>query len=531
LNASVAWVLGIGYVVFTMADAESETAWENSIVTAKIVMVQGTTSHAGKSILTAALCRIYARRGLRVAPFKAQNMALNSFVTLEGGEIGRAQAYQARAAGLEPTVDMNPVLLKPNSDTGSQVIVLGKPVGSMKVREYHAYQQTVWPVVTAALDRLRAAFDVVVVEGAGSPAEINLRSNDIVNMRVARHANAPVLLVGDIDRGGVFASLFGTAMLVTPEERALIKGFIINKFRGDASLLDSGFEFLLERTGIPTLGVIPYLKGWKGEEEDSLGMDSTFAVPVDERKRELKIGVVRLPFISNYTDFDALASEPDVELVRVESVDDLRDVDALILPGTKSTIADLAWLREREFPGAIRTLLKRMIPVFGICGGYQMLGRTIADPMRVESDGGEVPGLGLLDVTTVFAADKRTERVRGEVASDVVGLDGLPLYGYEIHMGRSTCGSGVAPFATMIDGAGRRFEDGAVSRDGMVMGTYLHGVFDSAAFRRAWLNQLRASRRLEALPVATGEGADLDVLADHVERSLDMGRLEAVLGW
>ena len=257
---------------------------------ANVVMVQGTTSHAGKSVLAAALCRIFARQGLRVAPFKAQNMALNSFVTPEGGELGRAQAYQAAAAGIEPHVDMNPVLLKPNSQTGSQVIVLGKPVGNMAVREYHAYQPTVWPTVTAALDRLRARYDLVVIEGAGSPAEINLRDRDIVNMRVARYARCPVLLVGDIDRGGVFASLVGTTLLVTEEERALIKGFIINKFRGDATLLESGIAFLHQRTGIPTLGVLPYLKDWRGDEEDSLGVEDRRRV-----KRDAPLVVAQSP--------------------------------------------------------------------------------------------------------------------------------------------------------------------------------------------------------------------------------------------
>jgi adenosylcobyric acid synthase len=307
-------------------------------------MCVGTGSHAGKSVLAAALCRIFARRGYRVAPFKAQNMALNSFVTPEGGELGRAQAYQARAAGVEPHVDMNPVLLKPSSQTGSQVIVLGRPVRHMAVREYHAYQPEVWPVVTAAYDRLRAANDLIVIEGAGSPAEINLRDQDIVNMRMALYAQAPTLLIGDIDRGGVFASLVGHMELFTPEERELIAAFVINKFRGDATLLDSGIEFLQEKTGVPTLGVVPMLTDWRGDEEDSLGIE-------DRRRRAkphapLQIAVVRLPFISNYTDFDVLADEPDVNVRYVTSPAELEGAAAVVLPGTKSTVADLAWLRE-----------------------------------------------------------------------------------------------------------------------------------------------------------------------------------------
>ncbi len=311
----------------------------------RVIMLQGTASHAGKTVLAAALCRIYARRGLRVAPFKAQNMALNSFVTEDGGEMGRAQAYQARAAGLEPHVDMNPVLLKPSSDATSQVVVMGRPVGHMTVREYQAYQAEVWPTVTSAFERLRTSHDLVVLEGAGSSAEVNLRGRDIVNMRMALHARSPVLLVGDIDRGGVFASLLGHVELFTPEERGLVAGFVINKMRGDASQLDSGIEILAERTGVPTLGVVPMLEGWSGDEEDSVALD-------DGHRREkpgapLRIAVVRLPYLSNSTDTDALAAEPDVDVRFVSSPDELAGAAAIVLPGTKSTIADLAWLRER----------------------------------------------------------------------------------------------------------------------------------------------------------------------------------------
>ena len=347
-------------------------------------MCVGTASHVGKSALVAALCRIYARRGYRVAPFKAQNMALNSFVTRDGAEIGRSQAYQARAAGVDPHADMNPLLLKPSDQRGSQVVLLGRPVGHMTTEQYRHAQGELWPQVTAALHRLREAADLVVIEGAGSAAEINLREDDIVNMRVARHAQSPTLLIGDIDRGGVFASLVGHMELFSAEERALIGGYVINMFRGEARLLEPGIAFLERRTGVPTLGVVPHLGGWHGEEEDAVGLE--------ERAREAKPGaavrvvVIRLPYISNFTDFDALAREPDVEVRYADAPRLVRGASAIVLPGTKSTIADLAWLRRGGFEEAIRTEVAAGTPLIGICGGYQMLGRRIVDRERVESD-------------------------------------------------------------------------------------------------------------------------------------------------
>ena len=492
----------------------------------RTIMVQGTTSHAGKSVLVAALCRIYARRGLRVAPFKAQNMALNSYVTPDGGEIGRAQAYQAAAAGIEPHVDMNPVLLKPNSQTGSQVIVLGRPVANMSVREYHAYQPTVWPTVTQALDRLRAQYDLVVIEGAGSPAEINLREQDIVNMRVARYADCPVLLVGDIDRGGVFASLVGTTLLVTDEERALIKAFIINKFRGDASLLDSGIEFLQQRTGIPTLGVIPYLKDWRGDEEDSLGVEDRRRV---KKSAPLTVTVIRLPFISNFTDFDALADEEDVVVHYALKPQELHGADALLLPGTKSTMDDLRWLRASGMADALGEHVRAGVPLIGICGGYQMLGRRIRDPFGVESAEPEVAGLGLLDVDTTFASEKRTVRATGEVIAPGLADAGTPVAGYEIHMGETTRAGGVSPLLRLRDATGAEALDGAVSADGQVCGTYLHGLFDHPALCRGWLNRLRARKGLAPLPIRDNAVADIDRMADHVAAYLDMERLDAMI--
>jgi adenosylcobyric acid synthase len=504
---------------------------------ARIVMIAGTGSHVGKSVLAAALCRIYARRGLRVAPFKAQNMALNSFVTPEGGELGRAQAYQAKAAGIEPHVDMNPILLKPSSQTGSQVVVLGRPVRHMSVHEYHAYQRELWPVVTAALDRLRAANDLVVVEGAGSIAEINLRDHDIVNMRVALHAQAPVILVGDIDRGGVFASLFGTVELLEPDERALVKAFVINKFRGDPSLLDSGICFLEERTGIPTLGVVPYLLDWRGDEEDSLGIE-------DRRRGEqtgasLQIAVVRLPFISNYTDFDVFLDEDDIWVRYAASPEELDEAAAIILPGTKSTIDDLRWLRERGLAEAIIGKAAAGVPVVGICGGYQMLGKTILDPGYVESTAANTEGLGLLDVETVFARDKRTVRVDGRLTGAGLGPGGTPFCGYEIHMGKTVRGASARPLLYLGEEGDDAHEEGAVSADGVVVGSYVHGLFDHPALRECFLNRLREAAGLPARVVGAGcdplrevdtKTASLERLAAHVAAHLDMDLLGSIIG-
>jgi adenosylcobyric acid synthase len=496
---------------------------------AHTVMLAGTGSHAGKSVLAAALCRMYARRGLRVAPFKAQNMSLNSFVTLDGGELGRAQAYQARAAGVEPHVDMNPVLLKPSTEARSQVIVLGRPVGHMSVREYHAYQTQAWPVVTGALERLRAANDVIVVEGAGSPAEINLRDQDIVNMKVARYAGCPVLLIGDIDRGGVFASLVGHMELFTPQERDLVAAFIINKFRGDASLLDSGIEYLRKRTGVPTLGVVPMLADWCGDEEDSLSIDDLRHRAKPEAP--LQIAVVRLPFVSNFTDFDALADEPDVNIRYVTAPPALDGVAAIVLPGTKSTIADLAWLRTSGLAAAVVAQSAAGTPVIGICGGYQMLGRRIRDPGLIESAEPEVRGLGLLDVETTFARDKRTLRVEGELLDGFLGAPGTPVHGYEIHMGSTSLGGAAAALLRLRGADGDTHDDGAVSAGGTAAGSYVHGLFDDPALRATFLNRLRTSLGLPLREsVSSPVDEDIDRLADHVEAHLDAGLLERIVG-
>ena len=496
---------------------------------ARVIMLQGTASHAGKTVLAAALCRIYARRGLAVAPFKGQNMALNSAVTAAGDEMGRAQVYQAAAAGVEPEVDMNPVLLKPTAGGTSQVVVMGRPVAAMSVAAYQSHQAEVWPLVTAALGRLRARHDLVVIEGAGSSAEINLRHADIVNMRVARAARSPVLLVGDIDRGGVFAALLGHVELFTRSERRLVRGFVINKFRGDPAQLGDGLSELEARTGVPTLGVVPYLEGWRGDEEDSVALDEPR--PSRPDGAAVRIAVVRLPYLSNTTDFEALAGEPDVAVDYVREPRGLRGAAAIVLPGTKSTVADLAWLRRQGLDRAIVAAVAGGVPVIGICGGFQMLGRRIADPGAVETQAPETAGLGLLEVETTFTRRKRTVRVSGEASGAALVPAGTALRGYEIHMGRTRRARGERAFARLraAPDGGPAHPDGAASADGRVCGTYLHGLFDEPDFRAAFLNRLRVAAGLPERP-ARAIVPDIERLADHVEAQLDMDRLDAIIG-
>jgi adenosylcobyric acid synthase len=381
-------------------------------MTARVLMIQGTSSSVGKSLLTAALCRLFARRGVRAAPFKAQNMSNNAAVCADGAEIGRAQAVQAAAAGVAPTADMNPVLLKPEADSRSQVIVLGRHWQTLRASAFYRRKEELWPVVTAALDRLRAAYELVLIEGAGSPAELNLRALDIVNMAVARHARAPVLLAGDIDRGGIFAQLLGTLWLLEPEERALVRGLVVNKFRGDRALFADGVRILEERGGAPVLGVVPYLPALAVAEEDAVALDVDRPGP----RTGIDVAVIRLPHIANFDDFDPLRAEPGVGVRYVSSARELGAPRAVILPGTKSTIADLAWLRATGLAEAICTFVDRGGAVAGVCGGYQMLGRVIRDPEGVESPAGEVAGLGLLPVETTFAQEKATRQARGRVA-------------------------------------------------------------------------------------------------------------------
>lgn len=506
-------------------------------------MVQGTSSHAGKTTLVAALCRIFARAGYRVAPFKAQNMSNNAAVTDDGGEVGRAQAMQAMAAGVDAKVDMNPVLLKPQSDQTSQVVVLGKARYTKNAREYYALRGELWPVVAGALDRLRASYDVVVIEGAGSPAEINLAQYDIVNMRVARHAQSPVLLVGDIERGGVFASLYGTVALLSPEDRALIRAFIINKFRGDPSLLDSGFAMMYEMTGVRTIGVLPYLDLSRLPAEDGLDWTTMRGVGGSHADTIIDIAVMRLPRIANLDEFQALASEPGVQVRFVGNAHEFGLPDLVIIPGTKSTLGDLAWLRDRGLADAIVQASRAGCPVLGICGGYQMLGRRIVDSDGVESIG-EVDGLGLLPVSTIFAAHKITQRVRARVAStnalwdlrdwdarigDGSIHDHSAIDAYEIHMGRTEIEngpSGGSPFE--IEG-GRA--DGMASADGVVVGTYMHGLLEHVGVRRSMLRRLasRKGKVFASTDLASAESA-IDHLANSVGEHLDVNALFTMVG-
>lgn len=495
------------------------------------VMVQGTASDVGKSLLCTALCRIFARRGFRVAPFKSQNMALNSYVTRDGKEIGRAQGVQAEAAGVAATVDMNPILLKPKGDMTSQVVVRGVPVGDMSAAEYRReYVPAALRIVEESLARLRGEYDIVVIEGAGSPAEINLKHRDIVNMKVAELADAPVLLVADIDRGGVFASIVGTLELLEPHERARVRGFLINKFRGDIRLLEPGLQWLEERTAVPVLGVIPYQRDLYIESEDSVVLDQ-IAAPAG--RNEIDVAVIRLPHISNFTDVDPLRFEPDVSWRYVSAEEQLGEPDLIILPGTKNTIDDLLWLRKTGLAGRIASMAGR-VRILGICGGYQMLGTKLADPDRVESDVPEVDGLGLLDVTTRFLPVKTTVLAHGtvlELTGAASALSGISIEGYEIHMGQSNRGH-CLPFARLTASDAEK-EDGAVDASGMVMGTYLHGILHNDLWRRTFLDSIRIGKGLA--PVGQTDSSHrkrqeaFDRWADLVERVVDVDRLLSIM--
>ena len=488
---------------------------------AKNIMIQGTMSGAGKSLLCTALCRIFAEDGLRTAPFKSQNMALNSHVTRDGLEMGRAQAVQAQAAGVEPDVRMNPVLLKPSSDTGSQVIVLGEVRGQMSAAEYFRYKKQLFPEVLAAYDSLAAENDVIVIEGAGSPAEINLRADDIVNMGLALRLNAPVLLAGDIDRGGVFAQLYGTVALLQPQEQELIQGLIINKFRGDPEILRPGLSMLEEKTGKRVLGVVPYLKV-DVDDEDSLAP----CLEQEAAHKPLDAAVVRLPRISNFTDFTPLEEHPQIGVRYVDDPRKLGLPDLVILPGTKSTVGDLLWLRQCGLEAAILKLAAAGTPVLGVCGGYQMLGEAVHDQSGVEHGaGGSVRGMGLLPVETTFLPEKSRTRVGGQVVSGP--LAGAKLEGYEIHMGRTQVLG--EPFCRLEDGR----EDGRV-RDN-VWGTYLHGLFDSGELTQKLAALLCERRglpveRTRAVSHAAYQQAQLDLLADGVRQALELRELYGMMG-
>ena len=500
-------------------------------MTAKVLMIQGTGSSVGKSIIVAALCRIFRQDGFSVAPYKSQNMSLNSYVTRDGGEMGRAQVAQAEAAGIEPSVDMNPILLKPEADARSQVVLMGKPSMTVPAREYYLHTPELLRAAEGSLNRLRSQYDVVVIEGAGSPAEINLKRCEIVNMRIAKLADAPVLLVGDIDKGGVFAQLVGTLALLDDDECSFIKGFIINKFRGDISLLQSGLDELESITSLPVIGVVPYYHDIFIDEEDSVRRDT----PTKETA-DIDIAIIHLPHISNSTDFEPLQREQGVIVRYIKHAKDIGRPDVIILPGSKSTISDLEHLRNTGIADAIVRNARSGVPVIGICGGFQMLGQKIENPLHTESDNDSIAGLGLLDVVTTFAKRKTTWQVRA-VCTDkrgiLGGLKGEEVSGYEIHMGQ-TLGDNISPAFRIISRGERRSNhiDGAVSDDGNIAGTYIHGLFENESIRRCLLSNLRKAKGAdcETRPLALSKDSEYDKLAALVRGSLDMNMVYKIAG-
>lgn len=495
------------------------------------IMLQGTASDVGKSVLVAGLCRIFYQDGLRTAPFKSQNMALNSGITADGKEMGRAQIFQAEAAGIAPDVRMNPVLLKPTSDLKAQVVLMGKVATNMDAVSYHEYKPRLREQILEVYRSLAQEYDVMVLEGAGSPAEINLRDRDIVNMGMAEMAQCPVILVADIDRGGVFAAIYGTLALLQEQERARVKGVIINKFRGDIALLYSGIEQIEALTGVPVLGVLPWLEV-DLEDEDSVALQK--GKYLSTAQREIDIAVIQLPHTSNFTDFNALAAQPDVRVRYVRYPQELAGCDLVILPGSKNTLDDLLWLRESGMALAVRQAHQQEIPVLGICGGYQMLGETIVD--GVESGLETLPGLGLLNTVTRFAHHKTTTQVEATMSTALpgwlAGAGGLRVRGYEIHMGETVLHGDSQP-VMVLENNGQRVADGAMTADGLVWGTYLHGLFDSDDFTRALVNGLRERKGLDALDLAVHyaqyKSQQFDVLAAAMRQHIDIDKIYHIM--
>jgi adenosylcobyric acid synthase len=498
---------------------------------ASTLMIQGTASAVGKSVIVTALCRIFKQEGCHVAPFKSQNIALNSFVTEGGGEIGRAQAVQAEAAGIAATVDMNPVLLKPTSNSGCQVIVLGKVDRTVSADDYSNYAPSLLKTVTDSLNRLRQEYDIVVIEGAGSPAEVNLQEREIVNMRIAKASGTPVLLVGDIDKGGVFASLVGTLALLNEDERYYVKGLIINKFRGDVNLLKPALDDIETRTGLPVLGVIPYFKDVRIAQEDS--------VYLDERKEpqnngDLDIAIVRLPHTANFDEFDSL--EADGCNVRyINEPSELNNPHLIILPGTKSTTNDAHYLHQSGLADIIRKKAKAGMPIVGICGGYQILGKRILDPHKVESGETEVAGLGLLNTVTEFSRQKTNRQVKAVVLREtglLAGTSGCEINGYEIHMGQTSVEDKSSPFRVIQTPQGKAdYLDGAIDATGMILGTYLHGFFHNDDFRRVFLNNLRRYWGLRENNESNviDKNQEYDKLAALVRQNLNLDRIYRIM--
>ena len=535
---------------------------------AKALMIQGTGSGVGKSLIVAGLCRIFRDIGINVAPFKAQNMALNSFITKEGGEIGRAQALQAEAAGIEPSVDMNPILLKASGETGCQVIMNGRVHSNMKAYEYYAFKKEAWTAVTQAYERLSRKYNLIVIEGAGSPAEINLRDDEIVNMRVASYTGAPVILVGDIDRGGVFASLYGTVELLknspTPPyptflkeglqtanslcDADYIKAFIINKFRGDISILKPGLKMIYEKTGRPVISVIPYLGDLGLHEEDGISLDglSYFTRHSSSVTRHFKIVVLCLRYIANFTDFDPFRYEPDVELIYSLRDVDIENADLIIIPGSKNTVKDLLFLKENGLEESIKRAAKKGIPLIGICGGYQMLGEKILDPLGMESRHKEVKGFGLLDIETKIEKTKLTSQVEAQIVSgkmlDLFSLNSEPrtpnfLRGYEIHMGVSKGDIGLFKLKRISSNSELRTPNSELIQDGSakgkVWGTYIHGIFDNDPFRRSLIISLRVKKGFKPLEdlvdYSNSRDEALNKWAKSLKENLDLKFIEGLI--
>lgn len=500
---------------------------------APVLMIVGTCSNAGKSTMVAALCRIFHQDGWRVAPFKAQNMSNNAGVTDNGGEIGRAQMLQARAAGVRPTVQMNPILLKPVTDVGAQVVILGAAVTTEDARAYYRRTDALWPVVSGALDELRREYDIVIAEGAGSPAEINLRDRDLVNMRVAEHSGAVTLLVGDIERGGVFAALYGTHALLPPAQRALIRGFIINRFRGDVTLVEPGPAMLEALTGVPTLGVVPWLRDLQLPEEDALG------VPPDAPwiHGALKVAVICLPHLANFDDMDPLRQIAGVHAQFVTTVATAGEPDLIVIPGTKATIPDLEWLRERGFLTWIQDHARVGIPIVGLCGGMQMLGVRVSDPLALESPQGEADGIALLPITTVMQPAKTVRRTAVRVQANhglLSGTEQLALHGYEIHAGVSAVEQMNVTTPSLHEVLRAESHDvshgvlGMLSESGTVFGTYLHGLFGNAEFTARLLGNVARMRGRDPLPPAVpqrGIDDELDRLAAHIRATVDVAQI------
>ena len=503
---------------------------------AKCIMIQGTASSVGKSLITAGLCRIFSNDGYKAAPFKSQNMALNSFITKDGKEMGRAQVVQAEAAGIEPSVEMNPILLKPTTDRKAQVILNGEVYRNMSAAEYHEFKPELKELVSEIYEKLAAKNDIIVLEGAGSPAEINLRENDLVNMGRAEIADSPVILVGDIDRGGVFASLAGTMLLLTEEEKARVKGVIINKFRGDVEILKPGIKMIEEIIKVPVLGILPYMR-INIEDEDSL------AERFNEKGKagDIDVAVVKLPHISNFTDFNALENIDGVCVRYIEDVKELKSPDLIILPGSKNTIEDMQHIRKAGFEREIIKKSKGGTTVFGICGGYQMLGLEISDPQHTESNLKSMQGMGLLNIKTTFLNEKVTTQVKASVVSQngmMSGLIGDTVEGYEIHMGVSEYLDGCVPYLniTLTNGTECSDTDGVTNNDGTVFGTYIHGIFDNAGFTAGFINNLKRKKGIEV----TGDSytdfkeykqSQYDLLADSLRKNLDMDKIyDIVMG-